>query len=119
MRRSTPQQVLNNAESTRRQYALAERARWMGWPEELVRVIDEDLGLSGASSAGRAGFGRLVAAIGLGEVGIVPVTEVSRLSGLNSDWDRVIELCALFRSSSPTRMASTTRATRVTDCCSG
>ncbi|WP_158601031.1 hypothetical protein [Teichococcus wenyumeiae] len=49
--------MLNTAESTGRQYALAERARWMGWPEKLVRVIDEDLGLSGASSAGRAGFG--------------------------------------------------------------
>jgi DNA invertase Pin-like site-specific DNA recombinase len=96
VRQSTPQQVQNNAESTRRQYALADRARRMGWPETAIHVIDEDLGLSGASSGGRAGFQWLVAAIGMGEVGIVLVTEVSRLSRLNSDWHRVIELCALF-----------------------
>ena len=97
VRQSTPRQVLNNGESTRRQYQLAERARLMGWSAPQVEVIDEDLGLSGASSHARTGFQRLVAAIGLGEVGIVLVTEVSRLSRRNSDWHRVIELCAVFR----------------------
>ena len=43
-----------------------------------VEVIDEDLGLTGASSHLRTGFQRPVAAIGLGEVGIILVTEVSR-----------------------------------------
>src|SRR3954470_15648584 len=97
VRQSTPQQLQNNQESTRRQYGLAERARQMGWPETAVRVIDDDLGMSGASSQGRMGFQRLVAATGMGEVGIVLVTEVSRLSRLNSDWHRVIELYAVFR----------------------
>ena len=97
VRQSTPQQLQNNQESTRRQYELAGRACRMGWPETAVRVIDDDLGMSGASSQNRAGFQRLVAAIGMGEVGIVLVTEVSRLSRLNSDWHRVIELCAVFR----------------------
>src|SRR5215204_3150720 len=96
VRQSTPRQVLANQESTRRQYQLAERARQMGWPAPRIEVIDEDLGLSGASSTLRAGFQRLVAAISLGEVGLVLVTEVSRLSRLNSDWHRVIELCAVF-----------------------
>src|SRR3954466_8619700 len=97
IRQSTPKQVQNNQESTRRQYQLAERARQMGWAASQIRIIDEDLGLSGASSHQRTGFQRLVAAIGLGEVGIVLVTEVSRLSRCNSDWHRVIELCAVFR----------------------
>jgi DNA invertase Pin-like site-specific DNA recombinase len=97
VRQSTPRQVQANRESTRRQYQLAERARQMGWPAAQIEVIDEDLGLSGASSHARTGFQRLVAAIGLGEVGIVLVTEVSRLSRRNSDWHRVIELCAVFR----------------------
>ncbi len=97
VRQSTARQVLANQESTRRQYQLAERARQMGWSAPQVEVIDEDLGLSGASSHARTGFQRLVAAIGLGEVGIVLVTEVSRLSRRNSDWHRVIELCAVFR----------------------
>jgi DNA invertase Pin-like site-specific DNA recombinase len=89
--------VLTNQESTLRQYQLAERARQMGWAAPQIEVIDEDLGLSGASSHARTGFQRLVAAIGLSEVGIVLVTEVSRLSRRNSDWHRVIELCAVFR----------------------
>src|SRR5215213_947804 len=97
VRQSTPRQVLANQESTRRQYQLAERAQQMGWPAPRIEVIDEDLGLSGAGSHTRTGFQRLVAAIGLGEVGLVLVTEVSRLSRLNSDWHRVIELCAVFR----------------------
>jgi DNA invertase Pin-like site-specific DNA recombinase len=97
IRQSTPKQVQNHQESTRRQYALAERARQMGWPAAQVRVIDEDLGLSGTSSRQRTGFQKLVVAIGLGEVGIVLVTEVSRLSRCNSDWHRVIELCGVFR----------------------
>jgi DNA invertase Pin-like site-specific DNA recombinase len=97
IRQSTPQQVLNNQEGARRQYQLVEQARQMGWPDANIRVIDDDLGLSGASSQQRLGFQRLVAAIGLGEVGIVLVTEISRLSRLNSDWHRVIELCAMFR----------------------
>jgi len=97
VRQSTPQQLQNNQESTRRQYDLALRARQMGWPETAVRVIDDDLGMSGASSQNRAGFQRLVTSIGMGEVGIVLVTEVSRLSRLNSDWHKVIELCAVFR----------------------
>jgi DNA invertase Pin-like site-specific DNA recombinase len=97
VRQSTPRQVLTNQESTRRQYQLAERARRMGWTAPQIQVVDDDLGLSGAASEQRAGFQRLVAAIGLGEVGLVLVTEVSRLSRRNSDWHRVIELCAVFR----------------------
>jgi DNA invertase Pin-like site-specific DNA recombinase len=97
VRQSTQRQVLENQESTRRQYQLAERARHMGWPSPQVQVVDDDLGMSGASSHQRTGFQRLVAAIGLGEVGMVLVTEVSRLSRRNSDWHRVIELCAVFR----------------------
>ena len=97
VRQSTPQQMLNNQESTRRQYGLVDRARQMGWPEANIDVIDDDLGLSGAASRQRRGFQRLVAAIGMGEVGLVLVTEVSRLSRCNSDWHRVIELCAVFR----------------------
>jgi DNA invertase Pin-like site-specific DNA recombinase len=96
VRQSTPQQLQHNQESTRRQYQLAERAQQMGWPVAQVHVIDDDLGLSGASSDQRGGFQRLVASIGLGEVGIILVTEVSRLSRCNSDWHRVIELCAVF-----------------------
>ncbi len=96
VRQSTTKQLSQHQESTRRQYQLTETAQRLGWPQPRIQVIDDDLGLSGASSTQRVGFQRLVAAISLGEVGIVLVTEVSRLSRLNSDWHRVLELCAVF-----------------------
>ena len=64
IRQSTPRQVSENGESTRRQYALRERAVAAGWPAERIHVIDQDLGMSGAYSAGRDGFQQLVAAVG-------------------------------------------------------
>ena len=96
LRQSTTKQLVVHQESTRRQYQLTETAARLGWPASRILVIDEDLGRSGVGSAQRTGFQRLVASISLGEVGLVLVTEVSRLSRLNSDWHRVIELCAVF-----------------------
>ena len=94
VRQSTLRQVLEHSESTKRQYALRERAVALGWPPERVVVIDRDLGLSGADSD-REGFQQLVAAVGLGEVGVVLGLEVSRLARSSSDWHRLLEICAL------------------------
>src|SRR6202051_2086820 len=80
VRQSTLRQVLENTESTQRQYALRQRAVALGWPAERVVVIDTDLGLSGASSADRAGFQKLVAEVSMGRAGIVLGLEVSRLA---------------------------------------
>jgi DNA invertase Pin-like site-specific DNA recombinase len=95
IRQSTIRQVVENTESTQRQYALRERAVALGWPPEQLIVIDTDLGQSGASAADRAGFQRLVADVGLGRAGIVLGLEVSRLARNSSDWHRLLELCAL------------------------
>src|SRR5215831_5747533 len=46
IRQSTPRQVLENVESTKRQYALQQRAIALGWPAERIVVIDSDLGHS-------------------------------------------------------------------------
>ena len=94
VRQSTLRQVFENAESTRRQYALRERAVALGWPPDRVVVIDSDLGQSGAS-ADREGFRRLVAEVGMGRAGIVLGLEVSRLARNSADWHRLLELCAL------------------------
>jgi len=90
VRQSTLRQVLENTESTQRQYALRERAVALGWPVERVLVIDCDQGLSGASAADREGFQRLVAEVSLGHAGIVLGLEVSRLARNNSDWHRLV-----------------------------
>jgi DNA invertase Pin-like site-specific DNA recombinase len=94
IRQSTPRQVIENGESTRRQYALRERAIDLGWPAARVHVIDQDLGLSGAHSVARDGFQELVAAVGLRRVGIVLGLEVSRLARNSVDWQRLLQLCA-------------------------
>jgi DNA invertase Pin-like site-specific DNA recombinase len=92
IRQSTTDQVLNNHESRRRQYGLAERARQLGWQD--VVVIDDDLGRSG-SGVTRPGFERLLAAICEGRAGAVFAIEASRLARNGRDWHTLIEFCGL------------------------
>jgi DNA invertase Pin-like site-specific DNA recombinase/predicted DNA-binding transcriptional regulator AlpA len=95
LRQSSPNQVEHNRESTERQYALAARARELGWPEERIMVIDEDLGLSGSGAVVRSGFARLTAEVAMARVGLVLGLEVSRLARNNADWHRLIDLAGL------------------------
>ena len=95
LRQSSPGQVQHNLESQRLQYALADRARALGW--RTVEVIDTDLGWSASVGAPpRDGFERLLAAVALGEVGIVFSRELSRLSRTDKDWCHLLELCGIF-----------------------
>jgi len=95
IRQSTLGQVLHHQESTHRQYALREKALTLGWSESQPRVLDRDLGLSGAHSQNREDFKTLLADVSLGEVGAVLALEASRLARSNTDWHRLIELCSL------------------------
>ena len=79
VRQSSLRQVLENTESTERQYALQQRAVALGWKADQIIVVDKDLGQSGASSVDREGFQRLVTDVGMGRAGIVMGLEVSRL----------------------------------------
>jgi len=95
VRQSTLHQVLENTESTARQYGLRERAIALGWEASRIVVIDQDLGQSGASAVDRAGFQRLVAEVGLGHVGLVMGLEVSRLARSSLDWHHLLEICTM------------------------
>lgn len=95
VRQSTPAQVVSHQESLRLQYALAERARELGWRTADIDVVDADLGLSGASAAGRDGFKEVAARVGLGEVGLVLSIDVTRLARNCSDWYPLLDICAL------------------------
>ena len=95
VRQSTMGQVRNHQESTERQYALKDKAISLGWPATSMRILDGDLGISGATSSGRDDFKKLVAEVSLGEVGAVFALEASRLARSNADWHRLIEICAL------------------------
>jgi DNA invertase Pin-like site-specific DNA recombinase len=96
VRQSSTKQVEQNIESTQLQYKLVDRAAALGWPRERIVVIDDDLGISGRSIEGRAGFQRLLAEVSLEHVGMVLGIEMSRLARSCRDWHQLLELCSVF-----------------------
>jgi len=94
LRQSTPKQVKQNQESQRLQYALADRAKNLGFTQ--IEVIDIDLGVSASIASHRIGFKQLLASVALGEVGIVMSRELSRLSRTDKDWCHLLEVCQIF-----------------------
>ena len=95
VRQSTLKQVFENTESTKRQYALRERAIALGWPAFQIVTVDSDLGETATSVADRQGFQKLMTEVSLGRVGLVMGLEVSRLARNNADWARLLEICAI------------------------
>ena len=89
-------QVEQNQESQKRQHQLRERAQALGWSAARCVVIDDDLGLSGASSSNRPGYQRLISKLALREVGLIVGLEVSRLARNCLDWYQLLELAAAF-----------------------
>ena len=91
VRQSSAQQLVNNEESRRLQYAMRQRLHALGWKD--VEVIDEDLGKSAAGFVTRRGFQRLMAEVSLGLVGVVAAREVSRFARNSREWQQLIEIC--------------------------
>lgn len=94
VRQSKPSQLIQNQESRRLQYGLAERARGLGFHN--VSVIDTDLGVTGSGLAERPGFERLLSEVCSGEVGAVFCLEASRLARNGREWHHLIELCGML-----------------------
>ncbi len=95
LRQSSPRQRVENLESQRLQYAMADRARELGF--EHIETIDCDLGMSAALAASqREGFDRVISSVAQGEVGIVLSREVSRLSRTDKDWCQLMGVCQVF-----------------------
>jgi len=95
VRQSTLKQVFENTESTKRQYALRDRAIALGWPVVQIVTVDSDLGETATSVADRQGFQKLMTEVSLGRVGLVMGLEVSRLARNNADWARLLEICGI------------------------
>jgi DNA invertase Pin-like site-specific DNA recombinase len=91
VRQSSAHQVIHNRESRSLQYAMRERLAVLGWSD--IEIIDDDLGISAAGTATRAGFERMVAEVCLGKVGAVAAREVSRFARNSRDWQQLIEMC--------------------------
>ena len=88
-------QVRFNQESTERQYNLASKAQSLGWSSERIRILDRDLGQSGARTTNREDFKTLVSDVAMSQVGAIFSLEASRLARSNQDWYRLLELCAI------------------------
>ena len=95
IRQSTLAQVRSNQESTDRQYNLLNKAQSLGWTAEQIRILDRDLGQSGAATTKRADFKTLVGDVAMGQIGAIFALEASRLARSNQDWHRLLELCAI------------------------
>src|ERR1700748_2615228 len=95
IRESTPGQVRFNQESTEPQSNLANKAKSMGCNPEQIRILDRDLGQSGAKATNREDFKTLVSDVAMGHVGAIFSLEASRLARSNQDWHRLLELCAI------------------------
>jgi DNA invertase Pin-like site-specific DNA recombinase len=93
VRQSSPGQVRHNKESRRRQYALQDHAKELGW--EHVEVIDEDQGRTGTGVVDRKGFDDLLEEVCRGSVGAVFALEMSRLARNGSEWHKLMEFCAI------------------------
>jgi DNA invertase Pin-like site-specific DNA recombinase len=96
-RQSTPAQVIEHKSSTQRQLGLTDRALELGWAPNLVVVVDDDLGRSGASVDGREGFQRMAAEMTMGRAGAILSLDASRLARSSADWHRLLEIAALTR----------------------
>lgn len=96
-RQSTPAQVVEHRSSTERQLGLTERASDLGWRQELVVLVDDDLGRSGKSTEGREGFQRMAAEMTMGRAGAIFSLDASRLARSSADWHRLLEIAALTR----------------------
>ena len=117
VRQSTLRQVLENTESTKRQYGLRERALALGWPLDRIVVIDSDLGQSGADSD-RIGFQKLVAAVGLGDVGLWSGWRCRAWPGVRPTGIGCSRSALLPTPSSSMKTVSTTRRISTTAFCS-
>src|SRR5262250_550201 len=88
-------QVREHTESTKSQYALADKAAALGWPRTSIEVIDTDLGISGKWGVAREGFTELVTRVCSGEAGPIFGIEITRLARSNADVARLAEFAKI------------------------
>lgn len=95
LRQSTPGQLRDNVVATEEQYRLREIPESLGFPEERILVVDEDLGVSGQTIAGRKGMLRVLELLEQGAVSCVVVRDIGRLTRdeFNADIGLIARQC--------------------------
>ena len=91
IRQSSPNQVVNNPESRRRQYELVEAARHHGFGD--IETIDDDLGRTASGTQERPGFERLLTLMYEDRAGAVLCLDATRLARNGRDWEHLLEVC--------------------------
>jgi DNA invertase Pin-like site-specific DNA recombinase len=97
LRQSSPGQVRDHVIATQEQYRLREIPEKLGFAPGQILVIDDDLGVSGQTIAGRKGMLRVLELLEKGEAACVVVRDVSRLSRdeFNTDMGLIARQCFL------------------------
>jgi DNA invertase Pin-like site-specific DNA recombinase len=93
VRQSTIDQVKKRTGSTEYQRGLRLLALQMGWPENAIIIIDDDLGESGSSVANRRGFDRMLVMVYDDRVGAIFVSDISRFNRNRADFFTLASAC--------------------------
>jgi DNA invertase Pin-like site-specific DNA recombinase len=95
LRQSSLGQVRDNVVATQEQYKLPEIPKRLGFPAENILVVDDDLGVSGQTIAGRLGMLRVIRLLEEERVSAVVVRDVSRLTRdeFNADIGLIARAC--------------------------
>jgi len=96
IRQSSQRQVEQHTSGRQVQYNLTQRAKHLGWPDNHIDIIDEDLGVSASGTKKRTGFEKLLSHICQGKVGAIFFLYSSRLARNGKDWHTTIAMCSLF-----------------------
>jgi len=96
IRQSSQRQVEQHTSGRQVQYNLTQRAKHLGWSDNQINIIDEDLGVSATGTKKRTGFEKLINHICQGKIGAIFFLYSSRLSRNGKDWYTTIALCSLF-----------------------
>jgi len=95
LRQSTLGQVRENTTATDEQYRLREIPERLGFPADRILVMDDDLGVSGQTIAGRKGMLRVLDLLERGRASCVVVRDISRLTRdeFNADIGLIARAC--------------------------
>jgi DNA invertase Pin-like site-specific DNA recombinase len=96
LRQSTLGQVRGNVVATEEQYRLRVIPERLGFPATRILVVDDDLGVSGQTIAGRKGMLRVLDLLERGQASCVVVRDISRLTRdeFNADIGLIARACA-------------------------
>ncbi len=92
-RQSTPVQVRKNVGSTAHQRGLGQYGLAWGWAPDAIRIYDRDLGLSGRSEDHREDLQEIKDLIKQDKVGLLMVSNSSRLNRNVRDSEDLMALC--------------------------